>query len=369
MGWKLIFSRGMEVIFVRYGTLVTEFMLGTNLQGSYGRALKYWEMAPQTVAPAVVTVALPTYSKVQDDRQRLSQAFSIVLFFLTRALMPFVLVFAILPESFIRILGEQWLDAVPVLRILAVGALLSPMFENMKQLLAAGYSHIFQICKCFRSKERGRQHLPELTMLEWYRSGGNYHDLMDDCQDLIGFIAGKITGSNLLNYQGQAIPLTAPWSKLTVHEAFHQYASIAVEEALAKDCFEEVMVNDIEPHLGITEPTFVYDYPAELGALARLNPENNRVAERFELYVAGIELCNGFSELTDPVEQCRRFESEQKIRQSLNKPLYPMPQKFLDSLSDMPAACGNALGIDRLVMLFADTTNIDDVVAFTPEEL
>ncbi|MDT8324394.1 MAG: oligosaccharide flippase family protein [Bacteroidota bacterium] len=137
MGWKLIFSRGMEVIFVRYGTLVTQHLLGTNLQGSYGRALKYWEMAPQTVAPAVVTVALPTYAKVQHDGERLSRAFSLVLYFLVRVLMPFVLVFGVLPESFIRIIGEQWLDAVPVLRILAAGALLSPMFENMKQLLYA----------------------------------------------------------------------------------------------------------------------------------------------------------------------------------------------------------------------------------------
>lgn len=137
MGWKLVFSRGMEVVFVRYGTLVTESLLGTNLQGSYGRALKYWEMAPQTVAPAVVTVALPTYSKVQNDRERLSRAFSLVLYFLVRALMPFVLVFAFLPESFLRIIGDQWLDAVPVLRILAAGALLSPLFENMKQLLYA----------------------------------------------------------------------------------------------------------------------------------------------------------------------------------------------------------------------------------------
>ena len=137
MGWKLIFSRGMEVIFVRYGTLVTQQVLGTDLQGSYGRALKYWEMAPQTVAPAVVTVALPTYAKVQHDSDRLSRAFSMVLYFLVRVLMPFVLVFGVLPASFIRVIGDQWLDAVPVLRILAAGALLSPMFENMKQLLYA----------------------------------------------------------------------------------------------------------------------------------------------------------------------------------------------------------------------------------------
>ncbi|MBR9979118.1 MAG: oligosaccharide flippase family protein, partial [Bacteroidetes bacterium] len=137
MGWRLIFSRGMEVVFVRYGTLVTEAMLGTSLQGSYGRALKYWEMAPQTVAPAVVTVALPTYAKVQHNPEQLSHAFTLVLFFLSRALMPFVLIFAVIPDTFISVLGDQWNDSIPVLRILAIGALLAPMFENMKQLLYA----------------------------------------------------------------------------------------------------------------------------------------------------------------------------------------------------------------------------------------
>ncbi len=239
----------------------------------------------------------------------------------------------------------------------------------MKLLLAAGYSLIFQICKCFRKKERGRRHLPELTMLEWYRTGGTYNDLMDDCQDLIGFIGEQTTGGYLLKYQDQTISLEPPWPRMSVAEAFRQYAPMEADEALARDCFEEIIVNDVEPHLGRTRPLFLYDYPAALGALARLKPENNRVAERFELYVAGIELCNGFSELTDPVEQRERFELEQKRRQSLHKPVYPMPQNFLASLNDMPAACGNALGIDRLVMLFADTTNIDDVVAFTPEEL
>jgi lipopolysaccharide exporter len=137
MGWKLIFSRGMEVVFVRYGTIVTESMLGTTLQGSYGRALKYWELAPQTVSPSVVTVAMPTYAKVQNDREKLSQAFSIVLFFVVRVLLPFVLVFAVIPGSFVNIIGPQWQDAVSVLRILAIGALLSPLFENMKVLLYA----------------------------------------------------------------------------------------------------------------------------------------------------------------------------------------------------------------------------------------
>lgn len=135
MGWKLLFSRGLEVLFVRYGNLVTEAMLGTAQQGIYARSLKYWELAPQTVAPAVVTVALPTYSKLQEDNDKLAEAYSLVLFFLTRVLMPFVLVFGLIPHLFVRIIGEQWMGAVPVLRILAIGALLSPMFENMKVLL------------------------------------------------------------------------------------------------------------------------------------------------------------------------------------------------------------------------------------------
>jgi lysyl-tRNA synthetase class 2 len=239
----------------------------------------------------------------------------------------------------------------------------------MKQLMAAGFTKVFQICKCFRNQERGRQHLPELTMLEWYKAGGAYTDLMDDCQELIGLVAEQTTGSSNLTYQGQAIRLDPPWPRLSVDEAFRRYAGVGAEEALATDCFEEVMVNQIEPHLGTTRPLFLYDYPAALGALARLKPENPLVAERFELYIAGVELCNGFSELTDPIEQRKRFEAEQEIRKAGHKPVYPMPQNFLAALNDMPAACGNALGIDRLVMLFADTRTIDDVVAFVPEEL
>jgi lysyl-tRNA synthetase class 2 len=239
----------------------------------------------------------------------------------------------------------------------------------MKQLMAAGYTRLFQICKCFRHKERGRKHLPELTMLEWYQAGGNYNDLMVDCEELIGFIARQITGGDSLGYQGQLIHLETPWPRMSVEQAFNRYASLTVKEALAKDCFDEVMVDQIEPNLGSPRPLFLYDYPAALGALSRLKPQNKQLAERFELYIAGIELSNGFSELTDPAEQRTRFESEQNIRKSLNKSVYPTPQNFLNSLNDMPDACGNALGLDRLVMLFADSAEIDDVVAFTPEEL
>jgi lysyl-tRNA synthetase class 2 len=239
----------------------------------------------------------------------------------------------------------------------------------MKQLLAAGFPRIFQICKCFRQHERGRKHLPELTMLEWYHAGGNYLSLMEECENLIGYIAHQLGRMGKHRYRNRQIELAGPWVRLPVAQAFEKYGSIAMDEALATDRFDEVMALDIEPNLGDPNPVFLYDYPARHGALARLKQREPFLAERFELYIAGIELCNGFSELTDAAEQRERFKKEQHLRKSLNKPLYPLPEKFLEALADMPDAAGNALGIDRLVMLFADTENIDDVVAFTPEEL
>jgi len=239
----------------------------------------------------------------------------------------------------------------------------------MKQLLAAGFPRLFQICKCFRQHERGRKHLPELTMLEWYHAGDNYLGLMQTCQELVCFVARHLGRGNQLIYRNRPIELAAPWSRLSVAEAFKQYGSKSMKTAMATDCFDEVMALEIEPNLGDPIPVFLYDYPARHAALARLKPQDPFLAERFELYIAGIELCNGFSELTDASEQRQRFEKELRLRQSLNKPPYPMPEKFLQALADMPDAGGNALGIDRLVLLFADTDNIDDVVAFTPEEL
>ena len=239
----------------------------------------------------------------------------------------------------------------------------------MKQLLAAGFGRIFQICKCFRHQERGRKHLPELTMLEWYRAEGNYLGLMEECEELVGFIIHQLGRREKLSYRNRQIELARPWVRLPVAAAFEKYGSLSMDEALAAGSFDEVMAFEIEPQLGAPGPVFLCDYPAPHGALARLKPQDPLLAERFELYVAGVELCNGFSELTDAAEQRERFEKEQHLRRSLNKTVYPMPQKFLAALNDMPAAAGNALGIDRLVMLIADTDQIDDVVAFTPEEL
>lgn len=144
---------------------------------------------------------------------------------------------------------------------------------------------------------------------------------------------------------------------------------MSMEAAVENDRFDEIMVDAIEPNLGQSHPVFLYDYPASCGALARTKPQDRRYAERFELYIGGLEICNAFSELTDAVEQRQRFESERNRRKDLGKSIYPMPEKFLSTLDVLPEAAGNALGIDRLVMLFADSHNIDEVVAFTPEEL
>lgn len=239
----------------------------------------------------------------------------------------------------------------------------------MKRLLAAGHSRIFQICKCFRQNERGNKHLPELTLLEWYTAGSTYQDVMDQCEALMQFVIPNIGHDGYIRYQGSRISLSSPWPRITVAQAFDQYSSQPVEVALRENRFDELMAAEIEPRLGFNKPVFVYDYPASRGALARLKPEDRSVAERFELYIGGLELCNAFSELTDSVEQRMRFEWEQNRRRFAGKTIYPMPEKFLRSLQDMPEAGGNAFGIDRLVMLLADTARIDDVVAFTPEEL
>lgn len=239
----------------------------------------------------------------------------------------------------------------------------------MKRLLATGFDRIFQICRCFRKDERGKRHLPEFSLLEWYGIGSDYFDLMDQCEGLIRYVAIALGVEKTLLYQGETVDLTGPWARISVSEAFDRYGSMSLEAALATDRFDEVMGSEIEPKLGRGKPVFLHDYPASRGALARLKATDPSVAERFELYICGLELCNGFSELTEADEQRTRFESEREARRRSGKTVYPMPERFLQALSDMPAAGGNALGLDRLVMLFADAATIDDVVAFTPEAL
>ena len=239
----------------------------------------------------------------------------------------------------------------------------------MKRLLAAGFAQIYQICKCYRGNERGRKHLPELTMLEWYAAGADYREMMTVCERLVLHVARQIGAREHIVYGGAQIDLTPPWDRLTVEEAFDRFASLPLTTALEKNRFDEILSLEIENRLGLARPLFLHDYPASCGALARRKPDNHRLVERFELYIGGLELCNAFGELTDPVEQKLRFEWEQNLRRYAGKPIYPMPTRFLQALQNVPATAGNALGVDRLVMLFADTDSIDEVVTFTPEEL
>lgn len=239
----------------------------------------------------------------------------------------------------------------------------------MKRLLAAGAGRIFQICKCFRQAERGARHLPEFTMLEWYRADIDYRDLMTECEELFLFLLREFTGRDRLETPAGVFPFAPPWERLTVAEAFSRYASIPVAEALAQDRFDEILVTQVEPELGREKPTFLMDYPAPLAALARLRPDHQEVAERFEIYLNGLELANGFSELVDPAEQRRRFAAERLRIEADGRRPGPLPDKFLAALAAMPPAAGIALGVDRLAMLFAGAETIDEVVTFTPEEL
>ncbi|NIQ96283.1 MAG: EF-P lysine aminoacylase GenX [Desulfuromonadales bacterium] len=257
------------------------------------------------------------------------------------------------PEMHIEALpsGEQFLHTSPEL--------------PMKRLVAAGYERLFQICRVWRGGERGRLHLPEFTLLEWYRAHVDYTALMTECAELLK----ALCPSGRLAWQGHTVYLAAPWERLTVAEAFNRHAGCSAEEALAAGRFEEVLSFEVEPRLGRKTPTILCEYPAELAALARRKPGEPSVAERFELYICGLEIANAFSELTDPVEQRERFEADEAARRAAGGRPYPLPENFLRDLGTMPCAAGIALGLDRLVMLLTDSPSIDDVVAFTPEEL
>lgn len=239
----------------------------------------------------------------------------------------------------------------------------------MKRVLAAGYPKIFQIAKCFRSGERGNLHLPEFTLLEWYRSQIGYKTLMEECESLILHVSDGLGKNRAIHYQGRFISLDTPWDRVTVEESFDRFAQISLERALENGRFDEIMAQEIEPNLGLERPVLLCDYPACLASLARLKARDPGYAERFEVYIGGLELANGFSELTDPLEQISRFERDRQVRQAKGKPVYPMPEKFLVALQHMPEAAGIALGLDRLAMLFINTNVIDDVVPFPPEEL
>ena len=266
----------------------------------------------------------------------------------------------------------------------------SPEFA-CKKLLAAGETRLFSLARVFRNRERGPLHHPEFTMLEWYRAGAPYTDLMADCTDLLRLAAGT-TGLRRFTYRGRDVDPFAEPERLTLAEAFDRFAGIDLfatlsrtgetdREALARataaadlrvapddtwaDLFSRVLVARIEPHLGIGRPTILCEYPVSEAALARPAPHDGRVAERFELYVCGVELANAFGELTDPAEQGRRFEDEMAEKLRVYGECYPIDADFLAALAVMPDASGIALGFDRLAMLACGAGRIDDVI-WTP---
>lgn len=238
----------------------------------------------------------------------------------------------------------------------------------MKRLLAGGCSKIFQICHCFRKEECGTLHLEEFQMLEWYRTGADYYKLMTDCEELLRFLLDELVKLKSERPIFLGVNLSGKWQRLTVEEAFDRYSSVSLVEALREGVFDELLVEHIEPHLGIDSPVVLYDYPVELGSLARKKKTNPKVVERFELYINGVELANGFSELTDPDQQRERFIAEIKAIESNAGPKVTMPEKFLEDLLQLDQAAGIALGVDRLFMIAMNHYEISEAVSFSPND-
>lgn len=246
----------------------------------------------------------------------------------------------------------------------------SPEYQ-MKRLLAGGVPRCFQIARCFRRGEIGRRHNPEFTLLEWYRAFFGVDDMMAETEALVRHVAQTLGETGTLTVSNEPILMDAPFDRLPVPEAFARFAGVSAEDAIAmafddEDRFFRLLVEAVEPALArVQRPVFLCDYPAPFASLARLKESDPRLAERFELYVAGVELCNGFGELTDPVEQRARLLRDQADRRRLSKPVYPIDERFLASLEEgMPWASGNALGVDRLIAVCLGTDAIDDVQAF-----
>ena len=265
----------------------------------------------------------------------------------------------------------------------------SPEFA-MKKLIAGGETRIFDFARVFRARERGALHAPEFTMLEWYRTEEPYETLMEDCEHLLA-LAAETVGTKRFEFKGVFCDPYEKAERLTVAEAFDRYAGIdllattpsgvpdrdrlfdAVSKANIRtadddtwaDLFSRVMVEKIDPHLGIGRPTILCEYPIAEAALARPKPSDPLVAERFELFVCGVELANAFCELTDANEQRRRFESDMALKEKLYGERYPIDEALLEALTFMPPTSGIALGFDRLVMLATLAPHIDHVM-WTP---
>ncbi len=266
----------------------------------------------------------------------------------------------------------------------------SPEFAS-KKLLAAGESRIFDFARVFRNQERGRLHAPEFTMLEWYRAREDYAAVIEDALAVLR-LAAEVAEAKELRHRDAACDPFAVADRLTVAQAFTHHAGIDLLATLSaeglgdanalrsrarrggidvsddddwSDMFAKILTLRVEPRLGLDRPCILYEYPVCEAALARVSPRDARVAERFELYACGVELANGFGELTDPAQQRARFEIEMAKKHRVYGKRYPLDEDFLKALENMPPASGVALGFDRLVMLATGAPNIDSVL-WTP---
>lgn len=259
----------------------------------------------------------------------------------------------------------------------------------MKRLLAAGMPRIFQLARVFRNGELSRTHNPEFSLLELYRAGTDYAGVMEDLERVIEACARALSpdGTPRATRAGVELDLSAPFERLTVSEAFRRHAGVdlgacagdaarlaeaarrAGHDAGAQgesydDVFFRVMLDAVEPRIGVGRPTYLVDWPAPMAALARVKAGDPRFAERFELYAGGLELANGYSELTDATEQRRRLVAEQEERRRLGRAVHAIDEPFLEAVARMPEAGGVAVGIDRLLMLLVGAESIEDVLLF-----
>jgi lysyl-tRNA synthetase class 2 len=259
----------------------------------------------------------------------------------------------------------------------------------MKRLLADGFERVFQLSRVFRNGELSATHNPEFTMLEFYRAGTDYQGIMADLERLIEAAARALSprGEPVVERDGRQLELGAPFERLTVQEAFLRHAGVDLAacrgegdrlRAAARDAgrdagpdgepfddaFFRLMLAEVEPRIGLARPTFLVDWPAPMAALSRLKAGDPRWAERFELYAGGLELANGFTELTDAAEQRARLLDEQAQRRRLGRPVLPLDEPFLAALPRMPDAGGVAVGFDRLLMLLTGAASLADVLLF-----
>lgn len=236
----------------------------------------------------------------------------------------------------------------------------SPEYQ-MKRLLSAGAQRIFQLGKSYRGEEQGQHHEREFTMLEWYRANATSEDVIRDTEELVAFVA--------MCLDQPAPEMQPPWARMTVDEALQFHANVSLESLVHdEERFFRVWAEEVQPRLGTEQPIVVTDWPASLASLALI--KKNGMADRFEAFYRGIELCNGFGELTDAKEQRRRFEQDQARRRAAGAAVYPIDERFLADLErGMPASGGNALGVDRLLMLLLGADCIQAVMVFPKEQL